>query len=305
MSITFPYSTLYEDTYLKMVTKVTTSSSKRKKQKVKKKSGTPDRSKTSQSMKRDLRKGEWVLEDHHEYRVDRHTFTIYLANEQTSLWSNEEEHHEPSVEHNMANRFETNIRLLSNINPKEPILVVLASDGGYWEPGMQIFSAILSCPNPVTVVATRNARSMTSMIPLAADKFVMRPPANYMFHHGYYGFYGIVQQALTEIYELIRSREMMLQMYTSRLREQGRFQRKRWSRERITEMLEGCMKEKIDAWLSADEAVDWGFVDAVFSGSPSEVPRAKKKNVKRREAMERVLRQTVNVEITVDGKNLM
>ena len=241
--------------------------------------------------------GDFMLEDMHDYRVDRHTFTIYLGGD-PSHWDSEKEmeYGEPGVEYKMADRFEINLDLLSGIDPNRPILVNMASCGGYWDDGMKIFSAILTCPNPVTVLATKWARSMTSLIPLAADRFLIRPPAQYMFHLGEYAFNGLAQQFQTDYRELEKSSEMMLRIYTARLQEQGAY--KKWSVPRIRNLLTRNIRNHIDVWLPADEAARWGFADAVFDGD-NENLRAPKINLSRRERMLEVLRRPIKVMVRV------
>lgn len=247
--------------------------------------------------------GDFIPEDVHLYRINRHTFTVYVGGE-PAIVSNEVDSrlNEPGVEYNMADRFEINLGILSGIDPDRPILIVVASCGGDWEAGMQMFSAILSCPNPTTVLVTKWARSMTSIIPLAADKFVMRPPAKYMFHYGTYGFGGLVQEVATDFVELMKSREMMLNLYAARLKEQGKFSR--WSKGRIREMLTRQVEKKIDVWLYADEAKQWGLVDDIFDGNHNTL-RALKKDEKRRKTMFEVLRVSTEVKIDILSPSLM
>lgn len=240
--------------------------------------------------------GDFALEDLHLYRLDRHTFTIYVGGEATIISSEQPDSFEPGVEHNMADRFELNLGILSGIDPNRPILINQSSDGGFWDKGMKMFSAILACPNPVTVLATKDARSMTSIIPLAADRFVIRPPAQYMFHHGTYAFQGLTQEAETDFMELVKTREMMLRIYLTRLREQGRF--RRWSTARIQEMLKRQMEKKIDVWLSADEAKLWGFADDVFDGNWDKL-RSAKRNLDRRQQMFETIRRPIDVKIII------
>ncbi|MBU6500215.1 MAG: ATP-dependent Clp protease proteolytic subunit [Patescibacteria group bacterium] len=242
--------------------------------------------------------GDFIPEDVHVYRIDRHTFTIYVGGESISLENqNSDNVGEPGVEYNMADRFEINLGTLSGIDSERPILVSLASCGGGWEPGMQMFGAILSCPNPITIMATKWARSMTSLIPLAADKFIIRPPAKYMFHYGTYGFRGLAQEAETDFIELVRSREIMLNIYTARLKEQGKFSR--WSRLRIREMLKRHLERKIDMWLDANEAKCWGFADEVFDGNYDNL-RATQRNDQRRKSMFKVLSSPIDVKVNIE-----
>lgn len=241
--------------------------------------------------------GDKLTEDVHNFRINRHDFTVYVGGDPEHPGSPDElELGEPGVDYLMANRFDMNLGILSSIDPTRPILVEVSSCGGHYEAGMQMFGAILACPNPVTVMATKWARSMTSIIPLAADRFVMRPPATYMYHHGTYGFYGLDQEAATADVERRKSRETMFRIYTARLQEQGKFSSRtaKW----IRDMLDERLRQHIDVWFSADEAVAWGFADEVFEGN-HETLRVKRKNILRRERMLEVLRKPIKVEVKI------
>ncbi len=242
--------------------------------------GTPNKSLT----------GDFVLEDVHLYRVNRHTFTVYVGGDPQHLA--DEDRNEPGVEYLMADRFEMNLSILSGIDPQRPILVHLASCGGDWYAGMQMFGAILTCPNPVTVLATRWARSMTSIIPLAADRFAMRPPAKYMIHDGSAAIFGTTKEVLTDSEELRKSSEVMMRLYVARLKERGPHKEK--TEEQLAATLRGLMDSKSDVWWSADEAKRWGFVDHVFDGNLSNL-LATSPNQSRRKRMLAVLRKPVHV----------
>jgi len=241
--------------------------------------------------------GDFVLEDTHYYCIDRHSFTIYVGGDPyISASAADRGFVEPGVEHHMADRFDKNLDILSGIDPERPILIKMSSCGGYWDEGMQMFSAILSCPNPVTVLATKWARSMTSLIPLAADRFVMRLPAQYMFHGGSFSFEGLNQEADTADLERRKAHEIMLKIYVARLRERGIFHKQK--EKDIRDMLDERMRKRIDVWLSTTEAERWGFVDAIFDGD-FDTLRAEKRNEKRRQAMLSVLRAAVDVKVRV------
>lgn len=234
--------------------------------------------------------GDFVLEDVHLYRVNRHTFTVYVGGD--PLHTADEDYNEPGVEYLMADRFEINLSILSGIDPQRPILVHLASCGGDWYAGMQMFGAILTCPNPITVLATRWARSMTSIIPLAADRFVMRPPARYMIHDGSMGMSGTVKEFMTEADETRRSTEVMMRLYVARLKERGLHKEK--TEDEIAITLRGMMDSKSDVWFSADDAKRWGFVDQVFDGNLANL-LATSPNQSRRKRMLAVLRKPVHI----------
>lgn len=240
--------------------------------------------------------GDFVPEDVHSYRINRHSFTVYVGSDPNIQQEHEGIVEENGVDHNMADRFEMNLGILSGISMTRPILVQMSTCGGYWDEGMQMAGAIATCPNPVTVLGTKWCRSMSSIIPLFADRFVIRPPAPYMIHRGTYAYSGIDQEVETADVERRKTQETMLRLYVARLREQGAFQN--WPERRIRAMIEESYKDHIDFWLDSDEAVRWGFVDAVYTGDQKTL-RATKKNAQRRELMLDVLRRPVKVDIKV------
>jgi ATP-dependent protease ClpP protease subunit len=236
--------------------------------------------------------GDYLLEDVHNYRINRKEFIIYIGGDPVHGGN---EGVEPGVNYAMADRFEANLDILSSIDRDRPILVNMASCGGCWEEGLQMHSAILACDNPITVLATKHARSMTSLIPLAADKFVIRAPATFMYHRGTYGIETLDEEAETEDNQRRKNNELMMRMYTARLLEQGKHTD--WTEARIKAMLRQTIRENINVHLSADEAVEWGFADEVFvSYDDLRTPTI---NLERRESMLSVLRKKITLKITV------
>ena len=228
--------------------------------------------------------GDFTLEDNHLYGVNRTTFEIYVGGEIDAVREARRfKKDEPGVDHVMANRFEKNLRILSSIDPKRQITVIQATCGGYWEEGMQMFSALLTCPNPTLVIAAKWARSMSSIIPLAADKFLIRPPARFMIHRGTYEFFGTEQEADVSEKERQIAHRTMMRIYTTRLKEQGNS--KKLPVAVIRKNIEAEIAKKIDVWMSAQEAVERGYVDGLFTGQEVSV----KKNLERRRRLLNVL----------------
>lgn len=232
-----------------------------------------------------------ALSNWHDHRVDRRNFSVYVGGDPRS-----DDDDEPGVEYRMADRFDLNLSFLTNINATKPILVLMSSCGGDFDEGMQMFSSILTCPNPVTVLALKAARSMTSIIPLAADKFALRTPSKYMFHRGTFSFCGLEQEVDTNDVERRKMDHLMFRIYSSRLKEQGRF--KNCSEDDIKLRLRHQILNNIDVWLDPYEAQEWGFVDTVFEGDYNTL-RASGVNRARRKNLLSVLRQPINVEVKV------
>ncbi len=197
----------------------------------------------------------------HNYGLDLQKNEIYLFGREEYSYGYGEMAIEPGVEYTMANQFIKNIRTLQ-MHSSHPILVHMKTCGGLWEEGMAIYDAIASCPNEVTVLNYTHARSMSSLIPLAASRLVMMPHSTFMIHEGTFGFEGTQKQLRTEYHETMKSMEEMLNIYVARLKSQGKFKTK--SEKWIRIMLAGMMNDREEVYLNAKEAVEYGFADCVF-----------------------------------------
>lgn len=216
----------------------------------------------------DLYNGEtlWAI---NEYGVDLEQGEIYLFGFEGYTIGvgtlEDEQFSEPGVDFTMANRFIRGLRTLHlAMEPGETILVHLNTCGGCWQHGMAIYQAIKWCPNPVAVINYAEARSMSSIIPLAADRFVMMPDdSRYMIHRGTWGFDGTGTQADTEYHQLKRSESRMLDIYAEAMKQGSK---RRWGTKRKREWLTAQMKEHEEVYWDPAETVDLGFAHAVFDG---------------------------------------
>ena len=227
--------------------------------------------------------GNYILEDLHDYRVDRHSFTIYVGADphDEGDWEGNVAV-EPGVTHHMANRLTMNLHILENMNPKKPILIIMATNGGDWNAGMQMYDAIGNCPNPITVLAMKHARSMSSLFPLVADRFLLTPSAYYLLHYGTFEVSGLSGEFANTMDEERRlTNDKMLRIYVARMKEQGKF--KRTYEAEIRSMLEDRMSRKVDVFFSPQEAREWGFIDGIYTGK--EPLRIQTRNEERRKRM--------------------
>lgn len=228
---------------------------------------------------------EFYLEDIHAYGIDRETFTIWVNSDPDIIPHASDEIVEKGVNYLMADRFEKNLQILANIDPHRPILVNLSSCGGDWVEGMKMLSAILYSPNPITVLGTKWCRSMTSMIPLGADRFILRPPAQYMIHDGMCAVVGTIKQAETAFVDIKEMKRIMMNLYVNRLSNGKKFNSYTFSE--IQKILRNRMDKEEDVFFTTKEAVEWGFVD----GIPEQFPnlRIPKINTKRRNQVKKIL----------------
>lgn len=201
----------------------------------------------------------------HEFDLDPIGFQIYLVGrEEPSI--DEMEMGEPGVEFRMANRFIKNIDILTNLNPQKPVLISMKSCGGDVHEGMAIYDAIMAAPNPVTIVSYTHARSMTSIILQAANKRILMPNSYFMYHEGDSSFDGTTKQFRT--YAEFSKKMLdgsMCNIYAERMKHTPGSKVATWKEERIIKYLREEMDKKEDVYLTANEAVQYGFADEVFS----------------------------------------
>ena len=105
---------------------------------------------------------------------------------------------------------------------------------------------------------------MSSLIFSAGDKRVMMPHSSFMFHDGTMGMEGTVKQFLNEANQLKKTGQQMMDIYTGVMRFSSMWADK--SEKDLEEWLRGHMDKKEEVYLSAKEAVKYGFADEVFSG---------------------------------------
>lgn len=199
----------------------------------------------------------------HEYDVDLASNHIYLFGAETYNTGNGGTFDaEPGIEYIIANRFIRNLNLCMRVNPDTPIVIHMKTNGGYWEEGMAIYDAIKSCPYPVTILNYTHARSMSSLIFQAANKRVMMPHSQFMFHDGELGIEGTVKQVQSAVeFGKIQDQQMM-KIYIDSMKLSGKFKHR--SRKFIAQWLREQMDKKEDVFMTAQDAVEYGFADKIF-----------------------------------------
>jgi ATP-dependent protease ClpP protease subunit len=204
-------------------------------------------------------KSEDPVSQLHDYNIDIPSNHIYLFGEET--YSDLDEGSEPGVEYIMANRFIRNLNILMR-KSDAPILIHMKTCGGDWKEGMAIHDAIRACPNKVIILNYTHARSMSSLIFQAADKRVMFPHSTFMFHDGTMAVSGTVKQFYTEYEQTKIAERQMMDIYVEAMKAKGKF--KDQDSKKIEKWLREAMDKKEDVFLSAEQAVEYGFADEIF-----------------------------------------
>lgn len=204
-----------------------------------------------------------VIDYVHEFDIDPEKREIYLFGREDGPYEPMEsgEVEEPGVDFLMANRFIRNLRVLQSVS-SDPILVHLNSCGGCWTQGMAIYQAIEACPNYVTILNYASARSMSSLIFLAADWRAMLPYSTFMFHRGTAVISGTQTQVDTEYEQNKVALGQMLDIYVKHLRHAETFSER--TDKQIRSWLTRQMKQREEVYLTAEQAVEYNFADIVF-----------------------------------------
>jgi ATP-dependent Clp protease protease subunit len=206
----------------------------------------------------------------HEWSVDIEGRQLYLLGDHTYQVGAGADSHDasvdPGIEYVTTNRFIKNMSILQQEDEDAPILVHLNTPGGSWTHGMAIYNAIKMSPCPITVLNYGEARSMSSLIPLAADYFVMMPESTrYMFHKGTVSFEGTGTQFETFYEQWVQSRNRMLDIYVKAMGREHSVA-KGWGEQMKRDWLTNQMQLHEDAFLTAEQAVHYGFAHAIFDG---------------------------------------
>lgn len=146
------------------------------------------------------------------------------------------------------------IWFLESEDPGKPILLIINSPGGSIDAGFALWDQIKMITSPVTTLITGLAASMGSILSLVADKGrrFATPNCRIMIHQP--SIHGVIQGQATDLEiqakEIIKTRDQIIDLYVDAT---GR------DRATIAKAIDR------DTWMSAQEALDFGLVDAIVS----------------------------------------
>lgn len=203
-----------------------------------------------------------VLYDLHNHCVNLNLRDIYLHS-----YYIKDEVDEPGVDYRQATTFIKNLHLLDQ-PPFKPILVHLHSAGGCWDNGMAMFNAMQFASSYITMLAYSQASSMSGIIFQAASLRIMMPDCHFMMHHGWSGG-GVVHPfaAKNEADFTFAACKRMLTIFSERAIK-GPFFRKKKSTtvQSVYNFFDKKLKDKVDWYMTAEEAVHYGLADDILGG---------------------------------------
>jgi ATP-dependent protease ClpP protease subunit len=149
--------------------------------------------------------------------------------------------------------------------------------GGNWEDGLAIYDIINSCTDThITIIAYAHARSMSSIIFQAADTRIFMPNSIWLMHMGDMGFDGQAQSFEAEAEWAKKDHDRMLDIYTESAYGSIAYEGK--SKKQVKNFIDKGLRLKQEWYMSARDAIEHGYADAVF-GDPGHESMEAIKNI--------------------------
>lgn len=193
-----------------------------------------------------------------------HDYCINLESREVFLHSpiDSQEEDESGIDYRNSSMFIKNIKLLENMSKTQPIIVHANVVGGIWENSMAIFDIISLSTCPIISISYSHARSMSSIIPQAADLRVISPNALFMIHEGTIYVSDTSKGASSYIELNNKLSTIMFDIYLEKCKN-GKFFKGKTDRY-IKRFLKNRMDQKQEWYITAQESVDYGFMDGVL-----------------------------------------
>lgn len=208
-------------------------------------------------MKRSMPKIQSLINDVHNYGINPLSREIYLH---SSYIGGDME---PGVEYRMATTFVKNFHLLELQNNNN-ILVHMHTVGGEWNDGTAIYHTIKMSKSPVTILAYAQASSMSGIIFQSAYKRILMPDCEFLIHLGSIALDNITQAFKSSVLNNDRITKRMMEIFAARAVNGEFFKSHNMTIIQVAKYIEKKIRKTIDWYMSAEEAVKFGFADGIL-----------------------------------------
>jgi ATP-dependent Clp protease protease subunit len=157
------------------------------------------------------------------------------------------------VDAEMAEKVMTRLVMMSHLDAKKRITILINCPGGEVFSGFAIFDMIKFIECPVVTVIAGLAASMGSIIPLAAGKGnrYALPHSKFLIHQPLLmGYQGRATDLEIQATEILKDRDRIIDLYAD-----------------ITGKDKAVIAKDIDRdkWMSAEQAKDYGLIDKIIT----------------------------------------
>lgn len=172
-------------------------------------------------------------------------------------------HSGDEINHMTAIDFIKNIHFLDRLS-NDAIVVHMIIEGGDWHYGLAMMDAIYAAKSKVIIQAYSQASSMSGVILQAAYKRIMMPHTYFLMHYGVHSHEGVSQAAHAAAKENEKSCKKMLDIFANRAAK-GKFAKEKgYDVKKLAKFFDKKMKDSIDWYLTAEEAVYYGLADSIY-----------------------------------------
>jgi len=198
------------------------------------------------------------LQTLHSYNVDIKNREVYLH----SYLSDSDI--EPGVDYRTAINFEKNLRYL-NLLSNDPILVHMHLPGGDWEDCMAIYDTIQKSKSKIAILAYGKVQSASSVILQAPNLRIIMPNANILIHYGSISLDSEHSKAAASSLRWNEKEcDKMIDIFVDRCMQSELAKEKNWKRMMAKKHIQSQLANQCDWILTAQEALHYGFVDAII-----------------------------------------
>lgn len=143
------------------------------------------------------------------------------------------------------------------------ILVHLHTNGGGWDDGLSIYDNILYSNSDVTAIGHGCVYSVGTIIMQACKKRYLMPNCSFMIHYGSCSISSEHKSAMGTMEYFKESEEKMLDIYVKRCQKGQAFLGH--DEKKIKNFIRTTLDKKGDWYMSAEDAVHYGFADKVLT----------------------------------------
>jgi ATP-dependent protease ClpP protease subunit len=198
------------------------------------------------------------LQTLHSYNVDIKNREVYLH----SYMSDSDI--EPGVDYRAAINFEKNLRYL-NLLSNDPILVHMHLPGGDWEDCMAIYDTIQKSKSKIVILAYGKVQSASSVILQAPNLRIIMPNSNILIHYGSISLDSEHSKAAASSLRWNEKEcDKMIDIFVDRCMQSELAREKNWKRMMAKKHIQSQLANQCDWILTAQEALYYGFVDAII-----------------------------------------
>lgn len=208
------------------------------------------------------------VKNKNQHQVDLaalHEKSIYIDTNEIYLHSHiGENDQESGIDFRSAVVFNKNFNFLDSINDK-PITIHLHTIGGSVSDGLAIYDTIVQSTKQVTMIGYAEVQSMSSIIFQAGDIRILLPSTIFMVHDvSIINGSGTLNANKSFMSSLDYQFKRMLTAYTKRCAVGQFFKERNYSDSQIRKFIQRKISQKTDWYMSADEALYYGFTDHIL-----------------------------------------